>query len=355
MIIPNVSIIIINWNGWKDTIECLESLYKIKYPNYQVILIDNASEDESLNKIELYCEGKIPVESKFFEYDPSNKPINTFKYTNNEINSGKPKGINQNIAEIDSKKQDIHSNRKLILIKNDKNYGFAEGNNIGIRYAVETLKADYVLLLNNDTVVDPLFLTKLMEISVKKSSIGFVGPKTYFYDFEGKNNVITFAGGSLNLKKGMSQSTGFGELDKGQYDKIKTVEYVEGSCILVKKEVLEKIGFLDPKYFAYWEETDLCVRGKNEGYKSVFVPEAKIWHKVSSSVPNPTMIYFMNRNMFWFMKKYAKQKEYLSFLIYFFGYKFWDMNFKYFYNSLYKMKFDDNKSFIRGVKDGLIQ
>jgi GT2 family glycosyltransferase len=192
-----------------------------------------------------------------------------------------------------------------------------------------------------------------MEKISEEPSVGFVGPKTYFYDFEGKDNVLTFAGGSLNLNKGMSQSTGFGEVDHGQYDEIKTVEYVEGSCILTKREVLEKIGFLDPKYFAYWEETDLCIRGKNEGYSSVFVPEAVIWHKVSSSVPNPTMIYYMNRNMFWFMKKYAKRNEFISFILYFFCYKFWNMNFRYFYNSIYKMEFNDNKAFIRGVKDGL--
>lgn len=356
-----VSIIIINWNGWKDTIECLESLYRIEYPDYNVILIDNDSKDESLSKIELYCEGKIPVESKFFRYSTANKPITIKSYTSKEISSEKtaPETFN---AQGDVSGKSNHSeeddlnlppNKRLILIKNDANYGFAEGNNIGIRYAIETLKSDYVLLLNNDTVVDPLFLKRLMEKISEEPSIGFVGPKTYFYDFEGKNNVLTFAGGSLNLNKGMSQSTGFGEVDHGQYDEIKTVEYVEGSCILTKREVLEKIGFLDPKYFAYWEETDLCIRGKNEGYSSVFVPEAVIWHKVSSSVPNPTMIYYMNRNMFWFMKKYAKRKEFLTFILYFFCYKFWNMNFRYFYNSIYKVEFNDNKAFIRGVKDGL--
>ena len=232
-----VSIIIINWNGWKDTIECLESLYRIEYPDYNVILIDNDSKDESLSKIELYCEGKIPVESKFFRYSTANKPITIKSYTSKEISSEKTSpeifiAHGDVSGKSDHSKEDdlnLPPNRRLILIKNDANYGFAEGNNIGIRYAIETLKSDYVLLLNNDTVVDPLFLKRLMEKISEESSIGFVGPKTYFYDFEGKDNVLTFAGGSLNLNKGMSQSTGFGEVDHGQYDEIKTVEYVEGS------------------------------------------------------------------------------------------------------------------------------
>jgi len=113
-----VSIIILNWNGWKDTIECLESLYRIIYPNYDVIVVDNGSEDNSIEKIKEYCEGKIKVESKFFEYSSENKPIRIIEYSREEAEAGG--GREQEIA-------DLPSNKKLILIKNEKNYGFAGG------------------------------------------------------------------------------------------------------------------------------------------------------------------------------------------------------------------------------------
>ncbi|GAG66010.1 unnamed protein product, partial [marine sediment metagenome] len=114
-----VSIIILNWNGWEDTIECLESLYQITYPNYNVIVVDNSSEDDSIERIKEYREGRIKVESTFFNYDPSNKPIKIIEYTREETETdgGKEREI-----------LDLPSNRKMILIKNDKNYGFAEGN-----------------------------------------------------------------------------------------------------------------------------------------------------------------------------------------------------------------------------------
>jgi GT2 family glycosyltransferase len=117
---PRVSIIILNWNGWRDTIECLESLYRIDYPNYDVIVVDNSSTDDSIEKIKEYCEGKIAVDSKFFKYDPRNKPIEVVECGKDE----KP--------DIPKAQRD-----RLFLIKNDKNYGFAKGNNIGIQYALK--------------------------------------------------------------------------------------------------------------------------------------------------------------------------------------------------------------------------
>lgn len=119
---PRVSIIILNWNGWKDTIECLESLYQITYQNYDVIVVDNGSEDESLEMIREYCQGKIKVESKFFEYSGENKPIKIVEYAREEAESGGGKE-----KEIEG----LPSNRKLVIIKNEKNYGFAGDNNIG--------------------------------------------------------------------------------------------------------------------------------------------------------------------------------------------------------------------------------
>jgi len=139
---PKVAIIILNWYGWKDTIECLESIYQIDYPKYDIIVIDNGSEDESIEKIKQYCNGKLDVKSDFFTNSTKNKPIKIFEYNRKDIETAlKEKEI-----------ENLPSNRKIILIKNEDNYGFAEGNNIGMRYAIKSLNPDYILLLNNTRI-----------------------------------------------------------------------------------------------------------------------------------------------------------------------------------------------------------
>ncbi len=331
-----IAIIILNWNGWEDTLECLESLYQISYQNYNVIIVDNASSDSSLKKIRQYLEGKIDVNSSFFKYSKDNKPVELTEYTKEE-----------------SEKMECNSIRGTILIKNDKNYGFAEGNNIGIRYALHNLNPDYILLLNNDTVVDPNFLGELVRVAKNSSDIGFVSPKIYYYNFENRPDVINFAGGSLNMFKGHSQSIGVNEVDTGQHDEIKNVKYAEGSCLLTKREILENIGLFDTKYFAYWEEADLCTRGYEAGYRSVYVPKAKIWHKVSASTDDPTKIYYYTRNKFWFMQKYANKMEYISFLLLFFGFYFWNLTCRYTIYDLYKRRLEHSSYFLKGIKNGL--
>jgi GT2 family glycosyltransferase len=301
---PPVSIIILNWNGWQDTIECLESVYQIDYSNYNVIVVDNASTDHSIKKIKEYCEGKIEVESKFFKYKNGNKPIKVIEHDEEELN------------------EKFNKFKGLILLKNHKNYGFAEGNNKAIQYALKNLKNDYILLLNNDTVVDKEFLTQLVNIA-KNKKIGFVGPKTYYYEFNGGSNVIGFAGGILNRRKCQLNPVGKDELDEGQYDQSKKVDYVEGSCLLIKKEIIKEIGCFDSDYFTYWEEVDWCIRGIKADYISFYSPKAKIWHKTRASEVGASSIYYMIKNRFLFIKKNKKDVKIASSLIYFFGYYFW--------------------------------
>lgn len=343
---PNVTIIILNWNGWKDTLECLESLYQIDYPYYNMVLVDNNSTDDSIEMIKEYCQGKLKVESPFFSYDPENKPLTLFKYSEKDLKD------ESKIKKEETEISVLPSNRKLVLIENKENLGFSGGNNVGLEYALKNLKTDYVLLLNNDTVVDEGFLREMLKVAVSDDEIGFLGPKTYYY---GKKKVIAFAGGLVNMSKGKPHAVGVNEEDNGQYNKIRDVDYVEGSCLLAKVELLDKIGFFDTRYFAYWEETDLCKRGSRAGYRAVYVPEARIWHKVSASFNSPIKLYYYTRNKVWFMKKNATGKEYLSFVLYFFGYLFWRRNFGCFYNSLKKREsFDKMKNFSKGAIHGLV-
>lgn len=336
-----VSIVILNWNGWKDTIECLESLYNISYPNYNVILVENGSKDSSLQCIKSYLDGNLAVSSPFFVYSAYNKPIKIREYTRDEALLGGG-GAGENA--------DLTSNKRLVLIKNDVNSGFAEGCNIAMRYALDAQDPDYILLLNNDTVVHKDFLGELVKVAENGEEIGFVGPKVYYYNRGNRSDVISVAGSKLDMLRSKLIRIGSDEIDRGQYNRIAEVDYVEGSCLLVKSKLLREIGLLNSRYFAYWEETDLCRRGAEAGYKSLYVPQSLIWHKIGSSSSNPFRLYHMTRNRLWFMRAHAKGKDLALFLIYFFCYSFFLSCGVY----IRRKDRESLQAFLRGVLDGVI-
>lgn len=338
--LPKVSVIILNWNGWKDTIECLESLYQINYPNYNVIVVDNHSEDDSINKIKDYCNGKLKVESKFFKYKLENKPIKILEYFKDETEDSKL------IDEFKKASYDIN----LILIKNNENYGFAEGNNIGIRFILKNLDSDYILLLNNDTVVNSTFLDDLIEVA-ENSSVGIVGSTIYYYSHP---NKIQSAGAYFSWKKGKGNLLRANEIDDYKLWDSLQVDYVSGCCLLTKKDIFLKCGLLDPEYFAYWEEVDFCMRAKKEGFNVVHAPKSKVWHKVSSSSKKIKGLYgyYISRNMFLFMHKNASKIQFFSFLLYFIGFNFWFMSSLFL---LYEKDFSGFKNFLKGINDGLFR
>jgi GT2 family glycosyltransferase len=318
-------------------------LYQITYPNYDVIVVDNGSKDDSIEKIKEYAEGKIKRESMFFEYSDKNKPIKIIEYAREEAEAGgsEEKGI-----------RDLPSNRKLVLIKNEKNYGFTGGNNIGMRHAFTFLNPDYSLLLNNDTVVDREFLVELVNTAMSDPNIGFVGPKIYYYNYKGRNDIINFAGAKQNMWKSEGGPIGDKEVDLGQRDANREVDFIHGSCMLVRTEMINEIGLLDTMFFSIMEENDWCMRGYKNGWKSIYAFKARIWHKGSRSVRKhkPLAIYYTTRNRFLFMKKHATRRQYLSFLLYFFGFLFW------FTSGSYLVYHGDVKNFVpffKGVIDGL--
>jgi len=291
-----VSIVILNWNGLDDTVHCLESLEKITYPNYDIVVVDNGSKGDDA-----------------------------------EILREKFKGY-------------IH------IIENDKNYGFAEGCNIGMRYALKNSHPDYILLLNNDTVVGPDFLSELVKIAERNPSIGITGPKIYFYD---EPNRLQSAGAVIDWCQGKTPLIGPGEIDKGQFEEIKDVDWVIGCALLIKRRALEEIGLLYPKYFAFFEETEWCVRCKKAGFRIIYVPRAKLWHKSQRTTGKPEgfLLYYTTRNRFLFMRRNSTRLQLFFFLIYFFLRDFWptsalllikERNLKLFIN------------FLRGVGNGII-
>jgi len=287
---PKVAIIVLNWNGWQDTIECLESLQRITYPNYQVIVVDNGSTDGSIEKIKAWARGEIPVKSKFFNYDPCSKPVQLIEY---DWVIGEAVGIPEKKAEL---------NQRMVLLQTGENLGFAGGSNAGIRYALGG-GGDSILLLNNDTIGDREFLEPLVDITETHKDVGIVGPKVFFYD---KPNIIQSVGVKVSIWTGRRRFIGYQEMDVGIYNKAREVNSVSGCALLMKRELIEKVGFLDEEYFLYGEDLDYCYRTKRNGYRILVAPASKIWHRESSSTGghcNPTAIYYSTRNNILFVKK----------------------------------------------------
>ncbi|WP_258083285.1 glycosyltransferase family 2 protein [Thermococcus thermotolerans] len=270
---PRVSIIILNWNGWQDTIECLESLYRITYPNYDVIVVDNGSKDDSVQKIREYAEGKIEVSSKFFKYNPNNKPIKVFEISEDVAKQGR---FNRPLYE----KYEI--NKRMILIKNKDNYGFAGGNNVGIKFALSVLNPDYILLLNNDTVVDNNFLTELVKVAESDKKSGAVGPEIYYYT----DPLRLWS--PYRTKKGKNKIT---------------YKNLFGAALLINVIPLMYAGLFDENYFLYQEEVDLLYRITTIGFNLRYSQNAKVFHKETISKERPYVLYYKIRNGYYFLKK----------------------------------------------------
>jgi len=328
-----VSIVILNWNGWKDTIECLESLYKISYNNYNVIVVDNNSNDNSIETIKKYIAGELVVDSTFLENNVYGKPNKYTEYTKEKWE----KIIVEN-------KFKSGFDKELVIIKNDNNDGFAEGNNIAIKKIINV--ADCVLLLNNDTVVYPDFLTKLVEVIKSNEDIGIVGPIVYHYNEADK---IQSLGGNVYWKKGIAPH--ITKMDNLNSKSIIEVDYVMGCCLLAKCELFKKVGLLNKDFFAYWEETDFCTRVKKMDYRIVSTSDSKIWHKGGSTTKKTSGFYeyHITRNRFWFMRKNASKIDYMLFLAYFFVFDCWVLTYVYIRNK----NFQGFSSFTKGLIDGL--
>ncbi len=268
-LIPKVSILILNWNGLKDTPGCIESLKAVDYPNFDIILVDNGSTDGSRERL-------------------------------------------QSLAK---------ENSKINLILNAKNQGFSKGCNGAIRKALEQ-KADCVLLLNNDTRVHPSFLAALVRAALTGSDIGIVGPKVYY---DGKDHVLYCAGARVVKTLGQPLLRGLRKVDRGQYDRQEVVGFISGCCLMIKREVIEKIGLLDEDYFAFFEDLDWNIRAQEAGYQSVYVPLSVIWHKGSNTIglKSPAYYFLHARNRILFAKKHLGLISFwILFIPYFLTYRY---------------------------------
>lgn len=205
---------------------------------------------------------------------------------------------------------------KIKVIQNKENLGFAAGNNVGIRYALES-GADFVMILNNDTILDENLLVYLLEAANKCKQAGIFSPKIYFtpgfefhkgrYSKKDLGNILWSAGGVIDWKNVLGSNRGVDEVDLGQYDKVEEIDFATGACMLVRKEVFRKVGLFDEPYFMYLEDVAFSVRAKRFGWQSFYVPKAVLWHKVaqSSGIGSNLNDYFLTRNRLFFGMRYA--------------------------------------------------
>lgn len=232
-----VFVIVLNWNGKNDTLECLQSLQKTNYPNFKILVVDNGSTDDSVYAIKT-------------------------------------------------------SFPKVEVLETGENLGFAGGNNVGITYAYNQ-GADYIFLLNNDTSVKDDFISILVATGESDKQIGLIGSKIYYFDHP---TIIWFAGGKITGLKGVH--LGLNQEDSSQFNQTKEVDYLTGCALMIKREVIAKIGTLTEDYFLYYEDTDYSAKAKKAGFKIVYEPRSIIYHKVSRSTKAGSIsyIYYSIRN-----------------------------------------------------------
>lgn len=256
-----VGIVLVNLNSYEDTAVCLDSLKDITYPNVEVIVVDNGSKDDSGERLRLQYPDVTHIHSA-------------------------------------------------------QNLGFTGGNNLGIDHAMQH-GCDHVLLLNNDTIVTPSFLEPLVKRLESEPSIGAVSGKIYYAPqaLNGKQNVIWYAGSFQKWHTGYHHS-GVMEVDTGKFEQARDVAYASGCLMLMRGDVIRKIGGLSEEYFIYWEEADWCRRALKLGYRSVYEPKSVIYHNFRSALvghETPFHMYMQYRNAFIYAKKHYRGIERLRY------------------------------------------
>ena len=255
---PCVWAIVLNWNLYEETVQCIEGLLSQSYPNMKVLLVDNGSMD------------------------------------------GSPEKLRERFRDIE-------------VIENRKNLGYAEGNNVGIRRALEG-GADYLFIINNDALAEKDAVERLVECAERNPAIAVVGAKTLLYT---DPSVIYGAWGVKNYRNVVTRIEGENCPDGERYEMERDVDYVLGCAFLVRGEAARRVGLMDPEYFAYHDELDWCERLRKEGWRVVFSPGARVLHRGSLSLKRAgaslARDYFLARNSVRFIKKHGNTLQQVKF------------------------------------------
>jgi GT2 family glycosyltransferase len=252
-------VIVLNWNGTDDTLDCLRSLVRVDYPRYEIVVVDNGSREPPRARIE---------------------------------------------AQFPS----------VTYLETPLNLGYAGGNNIGIRQALAQ-GHDYVFVLNNDTIVEPDFLTRAIAAAESTPAVGVIGIKILAWDRPG---CVWVAYGRVTYHQSLVRLIGYYEQDDGAYDEQREVDWVPGTAMLFPRRALERVGLFDEDFFAYHEDVDWCTRAREHGLRVIFTPGARIHHKGHRSSGGKGYVtprqYLAGRNMVLFVRKHARWYQALRFL-----------------------------------------
>lgn len=286
-----IYIIILNYNSANDTIECIKSIKENELElKYKIIVIDNKSNDNSV--------------------------------------------------EILKKCKNIE------LIEAKDNGGFANGNNIGIKYAIEK-GAEYILLLNNDTVIAKNAINILIKKMQEDNSLGIVGSRIMYYN---NRNVINYCGGDINWLKATTIHKGYKSIFRDRNNEFEYTNFVTGCCMLIKKEVFDKVEYLPEEYFMYYEDADFCVQVCNAGYKLGVCTNSVIYHKISASSGGEESAFSIKwgtRNRIIFMNKYKKYTKSILTIIFFYITRMYKI-------FIYKIQgqYEKSEAIKKGIKEG---
>ncbi|MCL5072454.1 MAG: glycosyltransferase family 2 protein, partial [Actinobacteria bacterium] len=241
-----VAIVILNFKVRKEALNCIASVKKSDYEQTEIILVDNNSGD----------------------------------------------GI----------ETEVQKDKSIMFIQSGANLGYTGGNNLGIKKALDS-RADYIFILNPDTEIEKDTIKNLVEVAESQNA-GISGPKILFED----RKTIWYAGGIMDMDNVLGSHRGVDEKDDGQYDTIEETEFVTGGAMFVKREVFEKVGIFDDKYFMYLEDSDLCLRAKKMGYKILYNPKAVVFHEnaKSAGLGSALQDYFITRNRMYFASKFLR-------------------------------------------------
>lgn len=329
-----ITIIVLNWNRWKDTEELLRSLNKVECNNLScyIVLIDNGSSDSSV--------------SKLLEWFRKNS-VNVLLITEEDARSCGMYNINS-------------SSYNVIFIINQRNYGYAGGMNRGITFSKNCLKADYVVLLNNDTVADKYFIIEMYKVfkySKIGEKVGVAGPKVLNYY---ANDVIPIDQYILPMPFASVLMMLFDNIAVTNKHYISgkplVVHRLDGSCYMIKTKVFEEVGMLNEGFFTYWEDTDFFVRIREHGYFIVLVPKSIVKHKVGAANKalkraNPRASYYFGRNAIHFINLHYKGiNKMIVLLIFILISTYIFFNYLFYYRNL-----NAARLFLLGVVKGLLK